>query len=410
MTNFYNDFMMMIESKKVICFGAGKSAERIVNEMSLTKDNIEGFVDSNIALWNTTIQIPRVGIFPVYSPQFLEDLNPENYIILITSMYWEEIIKYINNNFNKKYRIFHSPCVREHVLGSKEFMETRYIDPCINRYQRYCKEFLLLNDKEIEMETNNLRQRLIKDDYVVIPRMPIILSTKCTLRCKECNNLVPYFNNPIEFSAEEIIDNITKVAHAADEWIYCELVGGEPFLYKELPKVLNYVLELKKIRAIEVTTNGTVIPSKEVLGLLANEKIIVKISDYGKYSNIPKLTNIFEENHIKYTVYEDMQWIKAGGCDKRNRDLRIQISQYMQCPASHYCHTLMGNKIFICSRAASLYYLEILKEDNEYILIDNNRLKEDIKGLYLKPQCTACDYCDMYIPEQIMISAAEQRK
>lgn len=62
------------------------------------------------------------------------------------------------------------------------------------------------------------------------------------------------------------------------------LIGGEPFLYKELSEIISYIGEKyrDKISIFSIVTNGTIIPTQEVLGLCQKHNVLVRISDYSE--------------------------------------------------------------------------------------------------------------------------------
>ena len=72
--------------------------------------------------------------------------------------------------------------------------------------------------------------------------------------------------------------------------MYIRVLGGEPFLNKDLDKIINKLLKSNKIQRIEVVTNGTIIPNnKELLNILSNSRVNISISKYpySKYSAFP---------------------------------------------------------------------------------------------------------------------------
>lgn len=146
-----------------------------------------------------------------------------------------------------------------------------------------------------------------------------MITTRCTLRCRECNNLMPYYTSPKDYSFNEIALWIDNVCDAVDEWICCELVGGEPFLHCDLFKILSYALEKDKIQRVELTTNGSIVPKTDILELLKNDKVFVKISQYTNLIDSKKITKVFDQYKVFYSVMENLRWTKTGNLRKRNR-------------------------------------------------------------------------------------------
>lgn len=72
------------------------------------------------------------------------------------------------------------------------------------------------------------------------------------------------------------------------------LSGGEPFLYKQTPDIVEYISSRysDKIGTFRMVTNGTIVPSDEVLERIARCKIEIKIDDYR--DQVPRFNDKFE--------------------------------------------------------------------------------------------------------------------
>ena len=62
------------------------------------------------------------------------------------------------------------------------------------------------------------------------------------------------------------------------------LLGGEPFLYKSLDKVLEKLCSVPEIEHVNIITNATVLPNAQILERLKDPKVIVRVSYYGELS------------------------------------------------------------------------------------------------------------------------------
>ncbi len=54
--------------------------------------------------------------------------------------------------------------------------------------------------------------KLIRDELrceiTVLPRIVIVISTRCSLKCKYCGEFIPYFQNKEDISADEVITEL----------------------------------------------------------------------------------------------------------------------------------------------------------------------------------------------------------
>ena len=125
---------------------------------------------------------------------------------------------------------------------------------------------------------------LYKYGHLRSNRVDISLTEKCTLNCKHCNMFMPHFSNPKEQPLESVLHDIELYFDTVDFVKEMELLGGEPFLYKELPAVMRFVQEvfLGRVGQLNIFTNATIIPSDEVLILMKQLNIHCMISDYSR--------------------------------------------------------------------------------------------------------------------------------
>lgn len=252
-----------------------------------------------------------------------------------------------------------------------------------------------------------VREMCTKKKELYLSRIVVVMGTRCSLRCCDCGNLMPYFKNPCELDTQKIIKSITQISQISKSILHCELIGGEPFLQNNFAEILEYVISIETINSIEITTNGTIIPKdKMLIKLLQNSKVCVRISNYGEMVNNSKFIDFLEANNIRYEVLKIESWIAPGDMVKRNKNRTVIKKQYSKCTSAILCKTLFEDKLFACARASSLYALGVLPD--EYISIDENFNVDRFKEFLLKDFSIACDYCDIASKNQKIIKPAVQ--
>jgi uncharacterized radical SAM superfamily Fe-S cluster-containing enzyme len=112
----------------------------------------------------------------------------------------------------------------------------------------------------------------MSNDCVIVPKVIFILSNKCSLTCEHCSMLMPKFKIPWEIGVNEAIFFIDNFLRGTDEVLHFNLVGGEPFLYKDLPAILEHLNKNDKIKHVSLFTNGTILPNENVLKALKSNK------------------------------------------------------------------------------------------------------------------------------------------
>ena len=222
-----------------------------------------------------------------------------------------------------------------------------------------------------------------------IPYIEMFITTKCNLRCRDCSNLIPLLCDQKNIGYERIINDINTLLSKVDRLYRLKLHGGEVLLHPDLPKIIRFCDTQRKIVSIRITTNGTIIPSQEIISALKGSKVVVQISDYHlPQCKISELIALFERNDIKYAYLKDQKWRDMGDFSKRNE------SRFNNCSISR-CTSLFDGKIFVCSRMAIASALGLVN-GIEFISINQCEkvFRKQMEFFYAKDDMTACSYCD----------------
>lgn len=246
--------------------------------------------------------------------------------------------------------------------------------------------------------------------YIEIP-----ITTKCTLNCKECCNLIQYYQQPYHISSTDIVNDIRKLSIVSKEILQLRLLGGEPLLHPELSNIVEQILEFNNIKDIQIVTNGTLVFDEKTLNVLKrSSRISVDISNYEEMS-IKKnlLIEQLELNHIRYiTQRERIFWTAQADCSYRKRNKEQLESVLAKCDMD--CISMLNGKIHLCPRSSHGMDLKIIPDNNKdyYNLRQMQSKREAKKSIYKllnTKSITACNYCDTYrwrdLPE---VKAAEQ--
>lgn len=246
-------------------------------------------------------------------------------------------------------------------------------------------------------------------EYLEIP-----ITTKCSLRCIGCSNLIPCYKNKDTIELKKLLKSIDSFLEMINNIVYIRVLGGEPFLSENLIPVLKKLLESNKIQRIEIVTNGTIVPKdKELLDLLKNKKINISISKYPKIK-LDKLLKILDENNISYKIDEINFWMDYGALNKRNKGIKDLKRQYKSC--NHICKSMVNGEIHMCPRSSHGKDLNIIPvNSDEYLnILDKNLSIEDKKNkfnnLLKRKYILACDYCDFATKNSKKIEVAKQLK
>lgn len=199
-------------------------------------------------------------------------------------------------------------------------------------------------------------------DKTFIRLVQITLTERCSLKCKKCAHGCYNVDNtskdmPLS-SAYKSADSFFSKVDFINEFV---LIGGEPLLYKDLSDVITYVGEKyrNQIAIYSITTNGTIVPTKEVLEACRRYDVLFRISNYSQA--IPRLTEFhkrliaaLEEYGVRYILAPvEGTWIDYG-FDYFDRGLNEEelIQAFDHCLTP--CREVRESRLYFCVMARSV--------------------------------------------------------
>ena len=237
-----------------------------------------------------------------------------------------------------------------------------------------------------------------------LPYLEMFITTNCNLKCEHCSNLIPSLEAKCNSDAEEIKRTIDLLLSKIDCLYRLKIHGGEVFLHPQLCEIIDFIKTKQKIRSVRLTTNGTIIPSDEVLKHIADSNIVVQISDYDvKNSKVGQLIEKLKSFKIGYAYLKEQKWSDMGGFEARDS------SRFDECTIKR-CTSLFEGKIYVCSRAAIMAKQCVIKDGGIPISLDRRKLKKGIQRMYNGKSCMACRHCDGDTHFAKVIKAGEQRR
>lgn len=254
-------------------------------------------------------------------------------------------------------------------------------------------------------------------------RLDISLTEKCTLKCRKCNMFMPYFSKPRELEKETVIQEVDNYFKLVDYVEGFNLLGGEPFLYKSLADVVEYVGKKYRDRMehFAIFTNGMILPTERELELFQRYLVKIQISDYSArvpYSKrIEELVRILEEKGISYVIMKSERWGDFGFPENPNTISEDELIGFFdRCRAPF--RGLYKNRVYFCHLETSAIRAG-LYEDNENDYFDLDQKDDNPKKKFLEFDfgyldegavsfCRKCRGCDCV--NSLTVVAAEQMR
>lgn len=362
-----------LSGKEIILYPAGRCASMVYRLLKKNNINISYFADKKVT---GSIE----GIEVITTEKLIKE--HKDAIIIIGSVgHYIEIIKFLNNNNIKK------------IYDVSNLVNKDDVDK---------DDWQLMKQYKDTMEFYSGRK-------MILPNLDLVVTERCSLKCKNCSNLMQYYKSPKDYEIEDIVKPFRNILDSVDKIGEIRIIGGEPFMYKNLDKIIDICDKEEKIESILVLTNGTIIPKENVINSLKSKKVVMYISDYGNTSrNVKGLIEVLEANNIEYKHNIDMVWREFPELKNRSFNKAQLKDIYLKCCCKQL-FVLQKDKFYICPFISNVNNLIEIEADNYVDCSSKENLGEKIKKFIVeKDYFTACALCGGRTGFEKEIPAAEQ--
>ncbi len=243
----------------------------------------------------------------------------------------------------------------------------------------------------------------LNPDRLFLRSIDLIITERCTLRCKDCSNLMQYYKRPKNFDTKRLLKSIEALFSVVDEVMDLRVIGGEVFMNKEWPVIVERLTIEPKARRVVLYTNGTLLPHGQNLASLMNDKVLVVISDYGALSKrLADLVAIFRNHGVPHHVLTVNEWLDCSSIAPHNRGIDQNRELYRLCCAKNIA-SLADGRLFRCPYAANAArlsavpdyradYIDLFQEplDPDSVTVTKKKIRD---FLFHKDFLETCDFC-----------------
>ena len=253
----------------------------------------------------------------------------------------------------------------------------------------------------------------------------ITLTERCTLKCKKCAHGCSYVDNAsaIDMTLQQVYKSADSFFSKVDFVKEFVLIGGEPLLYRELEIVIEYIGRRyrERISLFVITTNGTIIPNKDILKACQKYNILFRISNYSYQvprlkKTYQRLMDVLESYSISYVLSEEEhEWMDYGfEYVNRNESEDELVKVFDACKTP--CREIRENRFYYCVMARSISdNLGFHVGQDDYLDMDRlngtdyrKELLEFTLGYSDKGYLDMCRHCNGAEAKNYPIPAAEQ--
>jgi hypothetical protein len=308
---------------------------------------------------------------------------------------------------------------------ARSFYKRYFMQNAENRFAVSQLEFMLWRrgrfikpqDKAGELDrftVEEIENFYIKNE-INIPQLQFAVTTRCSLKCRDCNALIPEFgrnkHNHIDLRVDDFKRGFDLLMGTVKTIRRFMLLGGEPLFNKDLPGIVDVCAGSSGIQVIEIITNGTVLPSPQLLEVVRNhrEKIYFHISNYSKNEQLKNMVKddeliaLLKHNNMKYQMSMNLLWNREEPLRKRNYTDTELRAMFDRCWLKR-CVQVLDGRLSLCPRLSSGRALNIVNDDyDEHIDLaglDEGTLRKNLVDFYKKKIFESCRWC-VRIDEQI---------
>lgn len=296
--------------KKIVVFGFGKMGRGNIDAL-ISRFQIVRIIDNNEELFGQSYKQIEIVSLKKYI-----DLEIKLKIVVVTSgNRYASIAKDLEER------------------GYKE-----YIDFC--DFATFCRDYFW-NDR----------------NELFLGRLTFNITTFCTLNCQNCTMLTSYNKNKKHFEINKLKKDITLTFDIVDYISNLIVLGGEPFLHRDLEELINYIGSnyRNRIGNLQIITNGTLKVSEKLLQIMKKYNVEVRISDYTDrvqyQEKLMDFCNDLDRYQIDYVSYGHGEWLNMGfpyenvNMGNTSNELREHM---LKCNPN--CQNVSEGKLYYCAQ------------------------------------------------------------
>jgi len=315
--------------------------------------------------------------------------------------------------------VLHTPSLREHYKNARFIIASQHIQDCIEQlvelgYSEFYSPLELLQGYDVSQH-----EHIVSDSYMearlrvcinshemyrqgasklYMRSLDVMVTTKCTLRCENCCNLMPYYESHSPFSASSILQAINNLSKNVDLVSEFRLIGGEPFLNKDWANIASGISDAYPDQEIFVYTNGTICPQEDDFARIAGRKVNIIITSYGELSRrLNRLEQLLDKYSLNYVTTPAEHWVDCSSIKHHKRTPERLKEVFKECCVK-YLYTLLHGKLYRCPFIANAANLNAIPDNplNYVNLTGSTRDLRESLGRFINSAkfFPGCDYCD----------------
>jgi hypothetical protein len=242
-------------------------------------------------------------------------------------------------------------------------------------------------------------------DRLFLRSVDVIITERCSLKCRDCSNLMQYYANPRHCDLSLVLRSLDALFAIAAEIMDVRVIGGDAFMNRDWTALVAKLADEDRARRVVLYTNGTIVPPAADLPVLRQKKVLVIVTDYGPLSHkLAELQRVFRGYGIAYHVLKVDDWLDCATIAQHGRPVAANRELYRNCCAKNML-TLSDGKLFRCPYAANAARLAAVPDfPDDYVdllaePLDQEPVRDKVRQrvhdyLHTLDYLRTCDYCN----------------
>ena len=237
-------------------------------------------------------------------------------------------------------------------------------------------------------------ENYLHPERLTVQSVDLMITERCSMKCRDCSNLMQYYEHPENAELAPMLAWINALCSRMDEVYEWRVIGGEPFMHKELHTVVAHLCAIQNVRQVSIFTNATIMPREHQWSAFEHEKVRFYITEYDQSRQLAPLQVALNERGIAYVSERANGWTDCASLKKHDRTREQNEALFAECCAKNL-PTLADGRLYRCPFAANAAKLKAVPDYRSDYLNVLEVGREDINSfLRDKRILETCDHCN----------------
>jgi organic radical activating enzyme len=314
--------------------------------------------------------------------------------------------------------VIHTPTLPQRYPKARFIIASQHIQECADQltdlgYDEFYSILDLLKNYDVKKYQYGVSQSYLSSrlsvckkshefyfdsDKIYMRSLDLMITTKCSLKCKHCSNLMQYYVDPKHTEHKEILSALDVLGENVDYIAEYRVIGGEPLMNKDWADIVNEICKKNAEAKIFIYTNATISPKDEQLESFQGKNVNFIITDYNELSrNIDTIIEKLKKFDISFNREPAHDWVDCSSLKHHKRSASQLEEVFRQCCVK-YIYTLLHGKIYRCpfiANAANLNAIPDNKANYVDLFSNPNGVRKQMSRLVKEAKFfPGCDFCD----------------